>query len=204
MGEKTQSNVYEAFVGEAKAYHRLLAFARRADEEEYEQVAKLFRAVAAAEGVHAERHLRLLGEAVVRSTEENLRSSFERETTVNEVYYPRFIQEAEAEQKKAAALTFSQARDVEGGARGALQAGAERDATRRDARLLRLPGVRVRCRTRTARPVPDLQRPTRKVPLGAVMRKAPFFTTLICTPFIVSCIRLASACGQRSIVAMSA
>ena len=112
---KTRSNLYTAFVGEAKAYHRLLAFARKAEEEEYQQVAKLFRAVAAAEGVHAERHLCLLGEAVVQSTEENLQSSFERETSVNEVYYPAFIQDAEEEGEQAAALTFSQARDVEEG-----------------------------------------------------------------------------------------
>ncbi|MDY6874787.1 MAG: rubrerythrin family protein [Chloroflexota bacterium] len=113
MDNKTQRNLYEAFIGEAKAHHRLLAFARKADDEDYSQIAKLFRAVAAAEGVHAERHLRLLGEAVVQSTEENLQSSFERETTVNEVYYPRFIREAEEEGERAAVLTFSQARDVE-------------------------------------------------------------------------------------------
>ena len=115
MGEKTQNNLYQAFVGEAKAHHRLLAFARKAEEEDYPQIAKLFRAVAAAEGVHTERHLRLLGEAVVQDTEANLRSSFERETTVNEVYYPRFIRDAEEEDEQAAALTFSQARDVEEG-----------------------------------------------------------------------------------------
>jgi len=115
MNEKTRSNVYAAFIGEAKAYHRLLAFARKADGEEYPQIAKLFRAIAAAEGVHAERHLRLLGEAVVQSTEENVRSSFEREETVNQVTYPRFIREAEEEGKRAATLTFSQARDVEEG-----------------------------------------------------------------------------------------
>ena len=113
MGEKTRSNLYTAFVGEAKAYHRLLAFARKADQEGYAQIAKLFRAVAAAEGVHTERHLRLLGEAVVKGTEENLQSSFERETTVNQVYYPQFISDAEEEGERAAALTFSQARDVE-------------------------------------------------------------------------------------------
>jgi rubrerythrin len=115
MGERTQSNTYEAFVGEAKAYHRLLAFARKAEAEDYPQVAKLFRAIATAEGVHAERHLRQLGEAVVQSTEENLSSSFERESTVNQVYYPQFIREAEEEGDKAAALIFSQARDVEAG-----------------------------------------------------------------------------------------
>lgn len=115
MAVKTHNNVYTAFVGEAKAYHRLMAFARKADEEGYTQIARLFRAVAAAEEVHAERHLRLLGEAVVKSTEENLQTSFERETTVNEVYYPQFIQEAEEESEQRAALTFSQARDVEEG-----------------------------------------------------------------------------------------
>jgi len=115
MTNKTQTNVYQAFVGEAKAYHRLLAFARKADGEDYQQVAKLFRAVAAAEGVHAERHLRLMGEGVVKSTEENLQFAFESETTVNEVYYPQFIQDAEDEGQRAAALTFAQARDVEEG-----------------------------------------------------------------------------------------
>jgi rubrerythrin len=115
MGEKTRKNLYTAFVGEAKAYHRLLAFARKAEEEGYDQIAKLFRAIASAEGVHTERHLRLLGEAVVKSTDENLQSSFDRETTVNQVYYPQFIREAAEEGEKAAALTFSQARDVEEG-----------------------------------------------------------------------------------------
>ena len=115
MGEKTRDNLYTAFVGEAKAHHRLLAFARKADEEGYPQIAKLFRAIAAAEGVHAERHLQLLGEAVVKSTDDNLQSSFRRETTVNEMYYPQFIREAEEEKERAAALTFSQARDVEEG-----------------------------------------------------------------------------------------
>ncbi len=76
MSEKTEQNLYTTFVGEAKARHWLLAFARKAEDEGYDQVAKLFRAVAAAEGVHAERHLRLLGEAVVRSTEQNLQYSF--------------------------------------------------------------------------------------------------------------------------------
>jgi rubrerythrin len=113
MGDKTGRNLYDAFVGEAKAHHRLLAFARKAQEEGYPQIAKLFRAVATAEGVHAERHLQLLGEAVVQSTEENLRSSFERETNVDQVTYPQFIQEAEQEGEQAAAVTFGQARDVE-------------------------------------------------------------------------------------------
>jgi len=113
MGDKTQRNLYEAFVGEAKAHRRLLAFARKAEEEGYPQVAKLFRAISAAEGVHADNHLRLLGEAVVRDTQANLDFSFETEKTVNGVYYPQFIKEAEEEGNRAAARSFSQARDVE-------------------------------------------------------------------------------------------
>jgi rubrerythrin len=113
VGDKTQRNLYDAFVGEAKAHHRLLAFARQAEEEGYPQIAKLFRAVATAEGVHAERHLQLLGEAVVQSTEANLQSSFERESTVNQITYPKFIREAEEEGESLAAVTFGQARDVE-------------------------------------------------------------------------------------------
>lgn len=113
MGDNTRRNLYEAFVGEAKAHRRLLAFARRADEEGYPDVARLFRAVAYAEGIHADMQLRLLGEAVVRDTENNLQTSFERETTVSGVVYQRFIQEAEEEGERAAALVFTRARDAE-------------------------------------------------------------------------------------------
>ncbi|HIE37613.1 MAG TPA: rubrerythrin family protein [Anaerolineae bacterium] len=113
MDERTQRNLYEAFVGEAKAHRRLLAFARKADEEGYPDVARLFRAIAYAEGVHADMHLRLLGETVVRGTEENLQSSFERESTVSGVTYPRFIQEAEEEGNRRAAIAFALARDAE-------------------------------------------------------------------------------------------
>jgi rubrerythrin len=111
--EKTKQNLYEAFVGEAKANRRLLAFARKADEEGYPDIARLFRAVAYAEGIHADMHLRLLGETVVKDTESNLESSFERESSVSEITYPRFIREAEEEGNRRAALAFSQARDVE-------------------------------------------------------------------------------------------
>jgi rubrerythrin len=115
LGVKTRSNLYEAFVGEAKAHVRLLAFARKAEEEGYSQIAKLFRAVALAEEVHAASHLRVAGEAVIGNTEENLAFSFERETTINEVTYPQLIKEAEEEGEQAAVISFSYARDVEEG-----------------------------------------------------------------------------------------
>jgi rubrerythrin len=67
---KTQDNLKAAFAGEAKASVRLKAFAAKAETEGYGPLAKLFRAVAEAEGVHALRHLRHM--KLVGPTEENL------------------------------------------------------------------------------------------------------------------------------------
>ncbi len=113
MGERTKQNLYTAFVGEAKAYFRLLAYAEKAEEEGFPQIAALFRAVAEAERVHATRNLRLLGEVVVKDTETNLKASFEREEKASGVFYPQFIKEAEEEGDRQAAISFSHARDVE-------------------------------------------------------------------------------------------
>jgi rubrerythrin len=113
MGEKTQSNLYKAFVGEAKAVFRLQAYAEKAEQEELPQIAALFRAVAEAERVHTVRNLKLLGEVVVKDTETNLQASFQREEMAGGVFYPQFIREAEEEEDRRAAISFSQARDVE-------------------------------------------------------------------------------------------
>lgn len=113
MGEKTSRNLYEAFVGEAKAHFRLLAYAEKAEEEGFPQISALFRAVAEAERVHTVRNLKLLGEVVVKDTETNLQASFQREEKAGGVFYPQFIREAEEEGDRQAAVSFSQARDVE-------------------------------------------------------------------------------------------
>jgi rubrerythrin len=118
MGEKTLRNVHMAFVGEAKAYFRLLAYAEAAHEEELPEIAALFRAVAEAERIHATRNLRLLGEVVVQDSEANLQASFEREEAAAGVFYPQFIRDAEEEEDPRAALSFSHARDVEEGHAG--------------------------------------------------------------------------------------
>lgn len=115
MGEKTNENLYTAFVGEAKAHFRLQAFAQKADDEGYDRIALLFRAVAEAERVHATRALRLLGDVVVKDTESNLKSAFESEEMAAEEHYVPFLREAEAEGDRAAAAAFSQIRDVEAG-----------------------------------------------------------------------------------------
>ena len=115
MGEETHRNLYEAFVGEAKAHFRLLAYAEKAEEEELLQIAALFKAVAEAERIHTTRHLQLLGEVVVKDTETNLQASFQREEKASGVFYPQFIREAEEEGDQRAAISFSHARDVEEG-----------------------------------------------------------------------------------------
>jgi len=60
MGTKSEGNLKEAFAGESQANRKYLAFAKKADQEGYSQVAKLFRAAAEAETVHAHNHLRVL------------------------------------------------------------------------------------------------------------------------------------------------
>jgi rubrerythrin len=114
MQPKTKENIYKAFIGEAKAYFRLLAYAQKADEEEVPQIALLFRAIAEAERVHATRQLNLVKDLIVKDTDTNLEDSFQREKTVSENAYPEFLRIAEEEGEKAAAMVFSHARDAEG------------------------------------------------------------------------------------------
>ena len=113
MKDKTKNNVHTAFIGEAKAYFRLLAFAEKAGEEDIPQIALLFKAIAEAERVHATRCMNLVKELLVKDTDTNLARSFKSEKAVSENAYPEFIKDAEEEGEKAAALVFSQARDAE-------------------------------------------------------------------------------------------
>ena len=111
-GEKTLQNLKNAFIAEAQANLRNLAFAMKAEQEDMPQIASLFRAVAGAEAVHAFNHLRLLD--AVSDTQDNLESAFEKEKLAAEIY-PRFIEEAEKEGNKSIAKIFSYSRDVEEG-----------------------------------------------------------------------------------------
>ncbi|MEJ2723606.1 MAG: ferritin family protein, partial [Deltaproteobacteria bacterium] len=74
MADKTEKNLAYAFAGESKAAVRNEAFARKADLEGYQGIARLFRAVSEAESVHARRYLMLMRGKVV-STEENLETA---------------------------------------------------------------------------------------------------------------------------------
>lgn len=108
---KTEEHLKEAFAGESQANRRYLAFARQADKEGYPQVAKLFRAAAEAETVHALAHLRALG--AVRSTAENLEEAIAGETHEFKRMYPAMITKSKEEGRKAAERSFSYANAVE-------------------------------------------------------------------------------------------
>ncbi|MEW6377186.1 MAG: rubrerythrin family protein [Thermodesulfobacteriota bacterium] len=111
MGAKTEENLKEAFAGESQANRKYLAFAKKAEEEGYLQVAKLFRAAAEAETVHAHNHLRVL--KGTKSTKENLLEAINGETHEFKNMYPEMINEANAVKNEESALTFHYANEVE-------------------------------------------------------------------------------------------
>ncbi len=108
---KTEKNLAEAFAGESQANRRYLAFAKQADKEGYPQVAKLFRAAAEAETVHAHAHLKALGG--VKTTAENLKEAIAGETHEFKSMYPDMIATAKEEANKAAERSFAYANEVE-------------------------------------------------------------------------------------------
>ena len=116
MGEKTEANLKIAFRGEAEAHLRNIGYAEKAAKEGWDQIARMFRAIAEAEKIHCLNALRLM--KVIRDTESNLKAAFESELKAKNDYYPPMIKDAEAEGEKAAALVFSRARDVETGHAG--------------------------------------------------------------------------------------
>jgi rubrerythrin len=107
----TVDNLKEAFAGESQANRKYLAFAKKADKDGMPQVAKLFRAAAAAETVHAHAHLRVLGG--VKSTAENVQAAIDGEGFEFEEMYPKFVAEAEAEGNQPALMSFKFAMAVE-------------------------------------------------------------------------------------------
>lgn len=108
---KTEQNLLDAFAGESQANRKYLAFAKQADKEGFPQAAKLFRAAAEAETVHANAHLRTLGG--IKTTAENLKSAIDGETHEFKEMYPEMIAEAKKEGNKAAERSFSFANEVE-------------------------------------------------------------------------------------------
>ena len=108
---KTDQNLADAFAGESQANRKYLAYGEAAAKDKLPQVAKLFRAVAAAETIHAHAHLRALGG--IKSTTENLKAAISGEKHEFEAMYPEFIATAEAEGAAVAALSMTRAMAVE-------------------------------------------------------------------------------------------
>jgi len=108
---KSMDNLQEAFSGESQANRKYLAFAKQADAEGFRQAAKLFRAAAEAETVHAHSHLRVMGG--IGSTQENLKAAVAGETHEFESMYPGMIADAEQEKNAQAVRTFTFANEVE-------------------------------------------------------------------------------------------
>ncbi len=108
---ETKKNLMEAFAGESQANRRYLAFAKEAEKEGFPNVARIYRAIAEAETVHALKHLEIAGE--IGSTADNLKASKEGETHEFTVMYPEFIEKAKEEKEKRAVQTFEYANAAE-------------------------------------------------------------------------------------------
>lgn len=107
----TIDDLKAAFAGESQANRRYLAFARKAEADGFPQIAKLFRAIAEAETIHAHAHMRVLGE--VKSTAENLAAAMAGEAYEFQEMYPAFVAQAEKEGNRAATHSFRNAMAVE-------------------------------------------------------------------------------------------
>jgi len=108
---KTSKNLSDAFSGESKANRRYLAFARKAEEEGFPNIARLFRAAAEAETVHALNHLKIMGG--VKTTKENLEAAISGETFEFKQMYPEYLIVAEEEGNNEAFWSFNVANKVE-------------------------------------------------------------------------------------------
>ncbi|MBS7636723.1 rubrerythrin family protein [Candidatus Bathyarchaeota archaeon] len=111
MRKMTEDNLKSAFAGESQAHMRYLIFARKAEEEGYLNVARLFRAIAYAEQVHATNHYDALG--MIRSSSDNLQVAIDGETyEVNEMY-PAYNAVAKLQEEKGAQRTTDWALQAE-------------------------------------------------------------------------------------------
>ena len=101
----------EAFAGESQANRKYLAYADKAEKDGYPQVARMFRAAAEAETVHAHNHLRAMNG--VGTTEENLKDAIAGETHEFKNMYPGMIEKAKSEGHSQAERSFQFANAVE-------------------------------------------------------------------------------------------
>ena len=108
---KSEEGLKTAFAGESQANRKYLAFSKKAEQEGFPGVARLFHAAAAAETVHAHNHLRVL--RGIKSTAENLKEAIEGEFYEFTKMYPEFIEDAKTDGNESAERSFNYANDVE-------------------------------------------------------------------------------------------
>lgn len=101
----------DAFAGESQANRKYLAYAEQAEKDGYPQIAKVFKAAAAAETVHAHNHLRAMGG--INSTIENIKDAIEGEHYEFTEMYPEFLKVSKEEDNESATRTFDWANEVE-------------------------------------------------------------------------------------------
>lgn len=108
---KTTECLQAAFAGESQANRKYLAFAHKAEKEGFPGIARLFKAAAEAETVHAHNHLDVLGS--VQSTLDNLKHAYEGEHHEFSSMYPEFLAVSKEEKQGAATKSFYWANEVE-------------------------------------------------------------------------------------------
>lgn len=111
MRKMTQANLEAAFAGESQAYMKYTIFADKAQKEGYPEVARLFRAIAYAEQVHATNHLRELGG--IGDTAANLAAAMGGENYENTEMYPAFDAVAKLQGEKGAIRSIHYALEAE-------------------------------------------------------------------------------------------
>ncbi|MHC4695372.1 MAG: rubrerythrin family protein [Planctomycetota bacterium] len=95
----TQDNLKEAFAGESQANRKYLAFAKQAEKDGFQNVARLFRTTAEAETMHALGHFSAMGG--VSATAENLQAAIDGETYEYTEMYPPMLEQANSDGHKA-------------------------------------------------------------------------------------------------------
>jgi len=111
MKKMTEENLRAAFAGESQAHMKYTIFAEEAQKGGRANIARLFRAVAYAERVHAANHLKALGE--IGTGSENLRTAIGGETFEVEEMYPAYLNVAKLQDEKGAQRSMNWALETE-------------------------------------------------------------------------------------------
>jgi rubrerythrin len=111
MKQMTEKSLHEAFAGESMAHMKYLIFSEVAEKASLPKLARMFRAIAFAEQVHATNHARNLG--YIKETPDNLQSCIDGEDYEVDEMYPAFLAISELQKEKGATKSFHYAIEAE-------------------------------------------------------------------------------------------